>query len=69
MAPVQRGVRGAGRKMRTAARGGLAFLLAQAVAIVVYSLLVLAALLVTRSGSGRSIDAILDSILDLIRVG
>jgi hypothetical protein len=69
MAPVQRGERGAGRKMRTAARGGLAVLLAQAVAIVVYSLLVLAALLVTRSGSGRSIDAILDSILDLIRVG
>ena len=66
MAPVQRGVRGAGRRARGAARGGLAFLLAQLVAILVYSLIVLGALLVARAGSGRSIDAMLDGLLNFV---
>lgn len=62
MAPLVQGVRGTGRRARQAARGGLAFLVAQAVALLVYSVIVLAALVLLRLRD-FSLDEVLDRIL------
>jgi hypothetical protein len=62
MAPVLAGARGASRRMRRAARGGMAFVVAQGLALAVFALLVLAALLLLRI-RGVSLDGLLDRIL------
>ena len=65
MAPVLRGMRGAGRRAREAARGGLAFFVAQFLVLSIYSLLVLVALLLLRVRWNASIDGFLDNIRGL----
>lgn len=62
MAPLASGVRGAGRSVRTATRSGIAFLLAQGLALLVYSLIVALALLFLRI-RGASFDGFYDAIL------
>lgn len=62
MAPLTSGAAAVRRKLRASSRGLAAFLLTQGLALVVFSLLVLAALLVLR-GQGKSIDAMLDRLL------
>jgi hypothetical protein len=62
MAPLLSGARGAARKAREKGRGCLAYLVSQAVALVVFTLIVAAILLVLRA-QGRSIDGFLDAIL------
>jgi hypothetical protein len=62
MAPLLSGARGAARKAREKARGLVAYIVSQAVALLVFTLIVGAILLVLRS-QGRSIDAFLDVVL------
>ena len=62
MAPVQSGARGAGRRLRGAAKGGAAFVAAQFIVVGLYTLLLLAALLLARISWGWSIDAFLDRV-------
>jgi hypothetical protein len=62
MAPTTRGARGASRRARQAARGGIAFVLAQGLALLVYSVIVLVALLLLRVRD-VSLDGFLDRIL------
>jgi hypothetical protein len=65
MAPVLRGARGASRRAREAARGGLAFIVAQFLVLSIYSVLVLVALLLVRVRWNASIDGFLDNIRGL----
>lgn len=69
MAPLQRGARGATRKARVAARGGLAMFLAQGLALGVFTLLLLAVLLLLRVKHDYSVDRLLDSLLDTVTPG
>jgi hypothetical protein len=62
MAPLLTGAAGARRKLREKTRGVAAFLLTQGLALVVFALLVAAALLLARF-KGTSIDALLDGFL------
>lgn len=62
MAPLLSGAAAARRKLRESSRGLVAFLLTQGLALVIFTLLILAALLVLR-GQGKSIDGILDRLL------
>ena len=62
MAGLMKGVQGTRRRARQAARGGLAFVVAQALALGVYSLIVLVAMLFLRL-RGVGFDAFLDRIL------
>jgi len=55
--------RSAGRQIRQATRHGLAFVISQALVLGIYTLLVLAALLLVHTRFGHSIDAFLDGIL------
>jgi hypothetical protein len=66
MAPYQRGLRGAGRRARGAARSGLAFLIAQVLILLVFALLFGVVLLVVHVRWGWSVDGFLDSLLDLV---
>jgi hypothetical protein len=66
MAPYQRGLRGAGRRVRGAARSGAAFLVAQVVVIGVLVVLLAVVLLVLRLRWGWSVDAFLDRIVELV---
>jgi hypothetical protein len=66
MAPYQRGLRGAGRRVRGAARSGVAFLVAQVVIVLVFALLFAVVLLVVRLRWGWSVDGFLDRVLDLV---
>lgn len=62
MSPLMRGAQGASRRARRAVRGGVAFFVAQAVALLVYSLIVFAAMLLMRIRD-VSFDDFLDRIL------
>ena len=62
MASMMRGMKAAGRNLRTRARGGVAFLIAQSVALLVYSLIVVLSMLFLRV-KGTSFDGFFDSIL------
>ena len=62
MAPYQSGARGAGRRARQRARGGIAYLVAQGMALLIFFLLGAIALVVARF-KGASIDQILDILL------
>ena len=66
MTPLQRGVRGAGRRARGATRSGVAFLIAQGMAILVYTLVILIVLLLGRMQKGLSLDGMLDRILEVL---
>jgi hypothetical protein len=63
MASFQRGVRGASRKVRGAARGGSAFLVANLVAVLVYSLLIGTLLVLGRARWQWSLDGTIDDVL------
>ena len=62
MAPLAKGARGAGRKAKRAAQGGVAMVLAQGAAFLVYCLIVAAVLVVLRL-KGHSVDEWLDRLL------
>ncbi len=62
MAPLLSGSRGASRKARQAAKGGMAMILSQGIAFVVYSLIVLAILLLLRL-RGVEFDALFDRMM------
>ena len=69
MAPLQSGVRGAGRKARGAARGVVAFFVSQILAIVVYTLIIVVILLLLRMQKGTSVDGMLDRTLEVLTPG
>lgn len=62
MAPLMKGMRGASRRAKRAAQGGVAYVLAQVVALGIYSLLVLASLLLLRIRD-YDLNGLLDTIL------
>ena len=62
MAPMLRGTKGAGRKVREATRGFVAMLVSQLFVLSIYTLVILAALLLVRA-KGFELDASLDTIL------
>lgn len=66
MMPLQTGVRSAGRKARRAARGGLAYIIAQFVAVGIYTLILIAIVLLLRVKNDYSLDAMLDSWLNAV---
>lgn len=65
MTPLMTGSRGAGRRARGAAKNGVAFLIAQLVAILVYSLLVAVVLVLARAKWDVSFDGWIDRLLSL----
>jgi len=69
MQPLQSGARGALRKARGTARGGCALIVAQTLAISVYSLLLIAALFLLRVRYDFSADYWVDWVLELITPG
>jgi len=62
MAPLLRGATGAKRRLRRAARGGAAILVSQAVVVGIYTLLVVAALVLLRY-HGVAFDPLFDRLL------
>ena len=66
MVPVTRGVRGAGRKLRGAARSGLAFAVMQLVVFAITAMLVVVAMFLGHL-NGWSIDEFFEGILSLFR--
>ncbi len=66
MSSFQRGVRGATRKARGAARGGSAFLVANLVAVLVYSLLIGTLLVIGRARWQWSLDGAADHLLKAV---
>lgn len=67
MMPLQRGVRGTGRRARAATRKGTAYVLANLVAISIYSLVLVAIMILVRLNYDFSFDRVIDGILDLFR--
>lgn len=63
MSSFQRGVQGAGRRARNAARSGLAMIIAQGVAIGVYTLVLFVIALLSRVKWGFSVDRLLDVVV------
>ena len=66
MMPFQRGLRGAGRRARAATRTGMAYLVANLIAISVYTLVLVAIMLLLRVQYGTSFDGAIDRFLKLI---
>jgi len=66
MAPLQRGARGAGRRVRQATRSMVAALVAQVAVLVTLLGIATIALLVIRMRWDFSVDAWLDSVIDLL---
>jgi hypothetical protein len=64
MSAHQRGVKGVRRRARAATRSGAAYVLANLIAISIYSLVVLAVMLLVRVQYGTSFDGTLDGILE-----
>lgn len=69
MASFQKGVRGASRRVRGAARNTTAFFVANVIAILVYSAIILALLMVARIGYGWSLDGMIDTIKNTVSPG
>ncbi|MDA1264522.1 MAG: hypothetical protein O2816_05510, partial [Planctomycetota bacterium] len=67
MMPFQRGMRGAGRRARMNTRKGMAYVLANVIAITVYSLVLVAIMILVRVNYGFSFDTVIDSFLDIFR--
>lgn len=63
MSAHQRGVKGVRRRARAATRSGVAYVLANLIAISIYSLVVLAVMLLVRVEYGTSFDGFMDGIL------
>jgi hypothetical protein len=63
MAPLQRGLRGAGRRARSAARGGAAFLVAQLLVVLVYTGILVVTMVVVRLKWNYSFDGLFDRVL------
>jgi hypothetical protein len=63
MAPLARGAPGVGRRARGAAKSGLAFALAQVLALAVYSALLAAAMILARARWETSFDGWIDALL------
>lgn len=66
MAPLQRGFRGASRRVRGVAKGVLAMIVSQAVAIGVYTLVLFVILLLLRVNNDFSMDSVIDGVLGLV---
>lgn len=69
MQPLLRGVQGASRRVRTQAKGGAAFLISQAMAIGVYTVLVVVAAILARMQWDWSFDEHIDSVLGIFGRG
>lgn len=67
MTSFQRGIRGAGRKARGAAKGGSAFLIANVLAFGVFSIFIAILLILARTRLGWSLDGLIDEFIQ--RVG
>lgn len=65
MMPVQRGVRGAGRRARVATRRGTAIVLANIIAITVYSFVLVAIMILVRRNYNFSFDGLIDQFLGI----
>jgi hypothetical protein len=65
MSPLQRGMRGAGRRARTAARSLVAALVSQLLVVVTLLALAIVALAVVRLRWGFSVDGWLDRVIDM----
>ena len=63
MASLHKGLKGASRKMRSQARSGTAYLMANAIAISIYTAIVLVVMLLARLKWNTSFDALFDAIL------
>lgn len=66
MASFQRGIRGASRRVRGAARNTTAFFVANVIAILVYSAIISALLIVARVGYDWSLDGIIDRMASIL---
>ncbi len=69
MASFQRGLKGASRRARGAARNGMAFFVANVVAIGVYSAIILALLILARVNYEWSLDGIIDRMVNAVTPG
>ncbi|MEM1449679.1 MAG: hypothetical protein AAF957_25705 [Planctomycetota bacterium] len=69
MASFQRGVKGASRRARGAARNTTAFLVANVIAIACYSAIILALLILARVKYDWSLDGIIDRMVDAVTPG
>lgn len=69
MASFQRGIKGASRRARGAARNGAAFFVANVVAIGVYSAIILALLILARVNYEWSLDGIIDRMVSAVTPG
>lgn len=63
MADLARGVRGASRRARAATKSGVAMLVAQATALLVYTAVIFTILVLVRKKWGLSVDGWLDAVL------
>lgn len=63
MSSLQRGVKGTGRRMRSQAVSGSAYLMANAIGILIYTGIVLVVMLLSRFKWGVSFDAMFDNLL------
>lgn len=66
MMPFQRGLKGATRRARGASRRGMAYVVANLIAISVYSLVLVAIMLLVRVNYDFSFDGTLDGFLELV---
>jgi hypothetical protein len=66
MMPFQRGIQGASRRARQATRHGAAYLVANLIAISVYSLLIAVLLVVARAKWEISVDGVIDALLEAV---
>ena len=69
MASFQRGIKGASRRARGAAKNGMAFFVANVVAIGVYSAIILALLILARVNYEWSLDGIIDRMVSAVTPG
>ncbi len=67
MSPLTRGAHGTGRRVREATKGGAAFLIAQAVALGIYTLILVTLIVLARLKWDFSVDHLADTILDIFR--
>jgi hypothetical protein len=67
MSSLQRGVRGAGRNLRTKAKSGSAFLMANFIALLIYSGMVLVMMLLARFKWNTSFDELFDLVLGVTK--
>jgi len=69
MSPLMRGVQGTSRRARTAAKGGVAMIVSQAIGIGVYTLLLLVIAVFARINYGTDFTAMIERFLNVISFG